>query len=359
MIHFHSLRIEKIKKETDSCVSITLEVPLELKKAFSFTQGQNIAIRKIINGVEMRRNYSICTAPFDQVLTVAIKKVEGGIFSSFANEHLQPGDYLEVMPPVGNFYTALKPTHKKKYVAFAAGSGITPIISIIKTTLALELASHFTLVYGNRTKNDIVFKEQLESFKDLYMDRFRIIHVLSREKTDALINTGRIDREKLHLMDPKIIAFDTIDEFFLCGPNEMIFSIREFLVEKKIPENRIHYELFTIPGTKKTTPDPIQKMQLDGGPSANVRITLDGIMFDFNLSFNGEPILDAALKKGADLPYACKGGVCTTCRALLKEGQVTMDVNWGLEPEEVKKGFILTCQAHPVSEKIVIDFDAK
>ncbi|GAC1419709.1 MAG: phenylacetate-CoA oxygenase/reductase subunit PaaK [Flavisolibacter sp.] len=359
MIHFHSLRIQKIKKETDSCVSITFEVPLELKQVFSFTQGQNIAIRKIINDTEVRRNYSICTAPFDDILTVAIKKVEGGTFSSYANEQLQPGNYLEVMPPMGNFYTPLKASQKKKYVAFAAGSGITPIISIIKTTLALEPASHFTLVYGNRTKNNIVFKEQLEALKDRYIDRFGIFHILSREKTEAHIQTGRIDREKLNLMDHKIIDFDTIDEFFLCGPNEMIFTIKEFLREKMIPEKKIHYELFTVPGAEKSNPARIQNKPLDTGAKANVRITLDGIMFDFDLSFSGEAILDAALKRGANLPYACKGGVCTTCRALLKEGKVSMDVNWGLEPEEVKKGFILTCQSHPISEKIVIDFDAK
>jgi ring-1,2-phenylacetyl-CoA epoxidase subunit PaaE len=248
---------------------------------------------------------------------------------------------------------------KKNYVAFAAGSGITPVLSIIKTTLLTESKSTFTLVFGNRSKNSIIFKEELEALKDKFIDRFRIYHILSREKTDALINTGRIDTDKLNLLFDKVIQLERSDEFFLCGPEEMIFCVRDFLMNKNVPKEKIHFELFTIPGEKKSTVDTNRSAVKTEGPQANVRVKLDGISFDFKLAYEGDSILDAALKQGADLPYACKGGVCTTCRARLTEGKVVMDVNWGLEPDELEKGFILTCQSHPVTEMITVDFDVK
>jgi ring-1,2-phenylacetyl-CoA epoxidase subunit PaaE len=289
---------------------------------------------------------------------VAVKKQEGGLFSSFANEQLKKGDQLEVMPPVGKFYTELNPTQKKNYVAFTAGSGITPVISLIKTTLLTEPQSHFTLVYGNRNKNSIIFKEELEGLKDKFMDRFRIIHILSRERTEALINSGRIRGDKLVEL-AIIIPYYLVDEFFICGPEEMIFTVKEFLEGKGIDRNKIHFELFTIPGEKKSTIDRVPLTKKDYGPKSKVSVKLDGITFDFELGFNDEPILDAALKQGADLPFACKGGVCCTCKALLLEGEVDMDVHWGLEEEEVEKGYILTCQSHPKTEIVKVDFDIK
>lgn len=358
MIHFHSLRVKRVEKETDDCVSIEFEVPEELKEAFQFKQGQNLTIKKILNGEELRRNYSVCTSPFDNKLKVAVKKAEGGLFSTWANEELKAGDTLEVLPPTGNFYTELDPAQKKNYVAFAAGSGITPILSIIKTTLAVEPKSTFTLVYGNRTKNAIIFKENLEALKDKFIDRFRIYHILSREITDAEINNGRIDVNKLELLFSKLIDINACDEFFLCGPEEMIFCIKGYLEGKVVAGDKIHFELFTVPGEKRSG-GRSQKSEKDEGPKAKVSVKLDGIMFDFDLDYEGESILDAALKTGADLPYACKGGVCTTCKAKLMLGKVSMDVNWGLEPEEVAKGYILTCQSHPQTDQIVVDFDAR
>lgn len=358
MIHFHSLRVKRVEKETDDCVSIEFDVPEELKEAFQFKQGQNLTIKKILNGEELRRNYSICTSPFDNKLKVAVKKAEGGLFSTWANEELKAGDTLEVLPPTGNFYTELDPAQKKNYVAFAAGSGITPILSIIKTTLAVEPKSTFTLVYGNRTKNAIIFKENLEALKDKFIDRFRIYHILSREITDAEINNGRIDVNKLELLFSKLIDINACDEFFLCGPEEMIFCIKGYLEGKVVAGDKIHFELFTVPGEKRSG-GRSQKSEKDEGPKAKVSVKLDGIMFDFDLDYEGESILDAALKTGADLPYACKGGVCTTCKAKLMLGKVSMDVNWGLEPEEVAKGYILTCQSHPQTDQIVVDFDAR
>ena len=359
MIHFHSLRVKEIERETDDCVSIAFEVPPELRSVFAFKQGQTLTIKKYLNGEELRRNYSICTSPFDNCLKVAVKKVEGGLFSTYANEALQIGDYLDALPPTGKFYTELHPSHKKNYVAFAAGSGITPILSIIKTTLHTEPKSSFTLVYGNRTKASIIFKEELEALKDKFIDRFRIYHVLSREKTEAIINNGRIDVEKLDLLFDKVIDITKCDEFFLCGPEEMIFCIKGYLAGKGVPAEKVHFELFTVPGQKKSTTEDRQSSIENAGPVSKISVKLDGIMFDFDLAHESESILDAALKQGADLPYACKGGVCTTCKAKVLQGEVEMDVNWGLEPDEVEKGFVLTCQSHPKTDKVVVDFDAK
>lgn len=358
MIHFHSLQVQKIEKDTEGCVLITFHIPQELKDVFQFIQGQNITIRKELNGQQVRRNYSICTSPLEGKLTVAVKKLEGGSFSIYANEKLKAGDVLDVMPPTGSFYTELNPLQQKSYVAFAAGSGITPIISIIKTTLAVEPKSSFTLVYGNRTKTAILFKEELEAVKDKFIDRFRIYHILSRELTDAPVNSGRLDKEKCELLCSKLIDLTKVDEFFICGPEKMIFCIKDFLEEKGIDKERIHFELFTVPGENTMAIDR-SSAERDNIEKAAVTVKLDGISFSFELGYNAESILDAALQQGADLPYACKGGVCTTCKARLKEGKVEMDRNWGLAEEEVAEGFILTCQSHPLTPRVFVDFDAR
>ena len=359
MIHFHPLTIKEINQETDDCVSVVFDVPEDLKNTFRFNQGQSLTMRTHLNGEEVRRTYSICSSPFDNEWRVAIKKVDGGLFSTHANEQLKKGDVIEVMPPVGKFYTDLDPQHKKNYVAFVAGSGITPVLSIIKTTLLTEPGSTFTLVYGNRNKNSIIFKEELEALKDKYLDRFRIYHILSRERTDVPLNEGRIDAQKLELLFEKLINIDNCDDFFLCGPEEMIFTAKGFLEKHNVPVNKIHFELFTIPGVKQSTVQTTITKELNEGPQATVSVRVDGILFDFKLGYESNSILDAALKEGADLPFACKGGVCCTCKAKLLEGEVKMDVNWGLEPEEVEAGFILTCQSHPTTERVVVDFDVK
>lgn len=357
-IHFQKLTIADIRKETADCVSVSFAVPLDLKEIFQYKQGQYITLRTTINGEDIRRSYSICSSPLDNELRVAIKKVDGGTFSTYANEQLQKGDVLEVMPPLGKFFTELDPHQTKKYIGFASGSGITPLLSIIKTTLRTELTSEFTLVYGNRNRHSIIFKEELEGLKNLYMNRFRVIYVLSREKTDAAINFGRIDAEKCNALCEKVIDAKNTDAFFLCGPENMIFSVKDQLEKLGVDKRKIHFELFTASGTKQSSVVNRESLVKEEVKS-KITIKLDGISFDFDLGFEGEAILDAALKHGADLPYACKGGVCCTCRAKLVEGEVDMDVNYGLEPEEIEQGFILSCQAHPRTEKVVVDFDTK
>ncbi len=357
-LHFHPLIIKEIKKETSDCVSISFQIPDELTSLFQYKQGQYLTLRTNINGEEVRRSYSICSSPLDHELKVAVKKVENGIFSSYANEQLQKGDIIDVMPPIGKFFTELHPDQTKQYVGFASGSGITPLLSIIKTTLQTEFKSSFTLVYGNRNRHSIIFKEELEALKNLYMDRFRVIYILSREKTDAAINFGRIDADKCAALCDKTIDTTKTDAFFLCGPEEMIFSVKNKLEELGVDQKKIHFELFTAAGMKKSSVVNRQS-SVSIEHKSKITVKLDGIAFDFDLGFEGDAILDAALKNGADLPYACKGGVCCTCRAKLVEGEVDMDVNYGLEPEEIEQGFILTCQSHPRTEKVVIDFDIK
>ena len=361
-IHFHKVKIKDIRKETNDCVSISFEIPNSLRDSFSFQHGQNITIKTDIDGEEARRSYSICSSPFDKELRVAVKKVEGGTFSTLANSMLKVGDELEILPPTGKFNTTLDLNNKKKYLAFAAGSGITPVISIIKTTLQTELHSSFTLVYGNRSRASIIFFEELEGLKNKYMDRFSLVHVLSRERTDSLINYGRINIEKL-LELSKLLDYSSQDEIFICGPETMIFGVKEFLEQKGIDKKKIHFELFTTPGVKKSPTGSVQawaqKPVATERAKSKITIKLDGRRFDFDLGFNDDAILDAALKQGADLPYACKGGVCCTCKARLLEGQVAMDVHWGLEDEEIQQGYILTCQSHPTTDKVVVDFDIK
>lgn len=358
-IHFHPLTISDIRTETRDCVSIAFEIPDELKEVYRFREGQTLTLRTQIDGEEIRRSYSICSAPLEKELRIAVKSVAGGKFSNFANTQLKKGDQIDVLPPTGKFYTKLDPASAKEYLAFAAGSGITPIISIIKTILAEEPQSRFTLIYGNRNRASIIFREQLEALKNLYMDRFRLIHILSREKTDAAIHHGRIDSEKCETLGKTLLNWNQIDTCFLCGPADMIFTIRDFLEEKGVPAGAIHFELFTTPGKSSPSVTLIESTTLEEGLVASVTIKMDGRSFEIPIAYQGMAILDAALQAGADLPYACKGGVCCTCRAKLLEGTVEMDTNYALEPEELKAGYILTCQSHPRSQRLLIDFDQK
>jgi len=355
-LHFHKLTVKNIQRETEDCVSIAFDIPRELEKDFSFKQGQNITIKYKADEEEIRRSYSICSSPAENELRVAVKKVFNGAFSTFANEQLATGDTLEVLPPTGTFFTEVNDANKKNYVFFAAGSGITPVISIIKTILNKETESLVTLIYGNRNVSSVIFKESLEALKDKHLRRFRIIHVLSRERTEADINYGRIDAEKCKQLS-RLIDLNSVDEFFICGPEKMIFTVKEFLENNGADKKKIHFELFTTPTRKNTKIFTAVKLPSEDGSA--VTIKLDGRSFDFNLDYNSNNILDAALAQGADLPFSCKGGVCTTCKAKLIEGEVEMEVNYGLEPDEVNAGFILTCQSHPKTEKVVIDFDAK
>ena len=355
--HFHALKIRDLRRETDDCVSIAFEIPAELQDEFLFTPGQNITLKTVVNGNEIRRSYSICSSPSEKELRVAVKRVPEGLFSCFANSTLKPGDTIEVLAPTGMFFTHPSPDNKKSYLAFAAGSGITPIISIIKTILETEPASSFTLVYGNRDRSSIIFREQLNALKNRYMSRFNLHHILSREQTESEIHNGRIDEEKLMQLG-RIIPYHLMDEVFLCGPEQMITTAKDALIQKGIPEKNIHFELFHPPGSAIKTDAAELDKNLEG-QNSEVTVKLDGIYIRFDLPFGSESILDAALQEGADLPYACKGGVCATCKAKLIEGSVVMDNNYALEADEIGAGYILTCQSHPRSGKVVVDFDSK
>ncbi len=355
-LHFHKLAIKDIQKNTSDCVVITFDVPEKQKDEFIFKQGQNVTIRHFSGNEELRRSYSICSSPLENELKIAVKKVENGIFSTFANEELRKGDLLEVMSPTGTFFTEVNVANRKDYVFIAAGSGITPVISIIKTILLTEQNSCVTLVYGNKNLQSIIFREAIEALKDKYLKRFRVFHILSRERTDTDFNYGRIDVSKCDYLS-KLINFNIIDDFFICGPEQMIFSIKDFLEGWGIESNHIHFELFNTPvrDNKKTF---FPKKETTGTGS-EITVKIDSRSFEFKLDYNGQVILDAALAQGADLPFACKGGVCCTCKAKLIEGEVEMEANYGLEKSEVKEGYILTCQSHPRSKKVVVDYDQK
>jgi ring-1,2-phenylacetyl-CoA epoxidase subunit PaaE len=356
-VHFHPLVVKEIRKETTDCVSLLFQVPENLITDYLFEHGQNITLKKTIEGEALRRSYSICAAPYQHELRVAIKKVEGGKFSTYANTVLKVGDSIDVLAPTGKFNTKLNAANCFRYVAFAAGSGITPIISIIKTTLQTEPQSSFTLVYGNKSRSSIIFFEELEGIKNKYLQRFNFINILSREKTDAPVNSGRINLVKLQELHT-LIDYKTVDAYFICGPEEMIFCVKDFLEALKIDPRKIHFELFGTGSSKKEVAGS-RKETVSTGFKSNITVKSDGRSFDFALGFDEGNILDAALQQGADLPYACKGGVCCTCKAKILEGEVEMDVHWGLEQEEIEQGFILACQSHPKTDKVVVDFDVK
>ena len=351
-LHFHKLSVADIKQETSECVSIAFDIPESLKKEFQFIQGQNITIKTGLD--DIRRTYSICTSPLDQQLRVAVKRVANGVFSTYACEKLKKGDLLEVMIPTGSFYTEIKAGNKKEYVFFAAGSGITPTISIIKTILLVEKESNVTLIYGNKNSSSIIFKDEIEAFKDKYLQRFRVYHILSRERTESDFNYGRVDVSKCNHLS-RLIDMDSINDFFICGPEEMIFTVKEFLEGWGIAKEKIHFELFTTPTRKNTRIYEAAKQTVAEG--SEVTIKVDGRSFELLLDYNSNTILDAGLAEGIDLPFACKGGVCCSCKAKLLEGEVEMEANYGLEDSEVKDGYVLTCQSHPRSKKVVVDYD--
>jgi ring-1,2-phenylacetyl-CoA epoxidase subunit PaaE len=352
--HFQQLKIKKLIKETPNAVSIEFDIPAHLQEAFAYREGQNITLRAVINGEEVRRSYSLCTAPHENQIKVAIKKVDAGVFSTYANEVLKEGDSIDVMPPVGKFCSANKAGN---YLAIAAGSGITPVLGIIKHILQTQADSFFTLVYGNKNVANIIFFEEIEALKNTYMQRFNCVHVLSKERKDADVNFGRIDTEKLEKLS-SVINFATFDAAYICGPEQMIFSASDFLQQKGIEKTNIHFELFTSPNQQIKKQTITDNTEFTGAKTA-VTLKLDGRTILFDMPQNGTTILDAALQEGADLPYACKGGVCCTCRAKLTTGKVTMAVNYALEEDEVVQGFILTCQSTPTTDAVTVDFDVK
>lgn len=358
MSDFHELRVRDIRRETEDTVSIAFDVPDELKETYNFKPGQYLTLETAIDGENVRRSYSLCTAPVENDLRVAVKKVPGGKFSTYANEVLKEGDSMKVMKPEGRFTTPIDANNKKHYVMFAAGSGITPIMSLVKTILKEQPQSEVTLFYGNRTQSSIIFRDQLEDIKNSYVDRFTVYHILSKENLGIDLYAGRIDKEKCEIFNDKVWKFSFGDEFFLCGPFEMITSVSAYLQELGIDKHNIHFELFTPPDKQKAaqTDQPGVKEELPSGLS-HITITVDGDEYTFELDKDGDSILDAAMNTGADVPFSCKGGVCCTCKAHVEKGEVKMEVNYALEEDEVQNGYVLTCQSHPISDEVVLNFD--
>jgi ring-1,2-phenylacetyl-CoA epoxidase subunit PaaE len=351
---FYPLLVHSVERETADALVVTFAVPPQWAELFHFTQGQHLTLRAHLGGEEVRRSYSICSAVQDNALRVAIKLLPGGLFSQWAIENLKPGATLEVMPPVGHFYVPLAAENHRHYVAFAAGSGITPVLSILKTTLLTEPHSRFTLFYGNRSSESIMFREELADLKDAFLGRFQLAHVLTREHQDCELFNGRLTAEKCGLLLSQAGRIEDLDAVFICGPQEMSMALSEKLKALGIAESRIKVELFGAAPAPRKTEVTAAATALD---DCEVTITADGRQRVFNMTRTVDSILDAALKRGIELRYSCKSGVCATCRAKLLEGKVEMDVNYSLEDDELRRGFILTCQSHPLTAHVKVDFD--
>lgn len=352
--YFYRLPVRAIQQETRDAITIVFDIPPEFEGKFRFVQGQYLTLRARIDGVEVRRSYSICSAVQDALLRVAIKRTPGGIFSNWMIENVKPGDLLEVMPPEGRFHVALSPAHNKDYVAFAAGSGITPVLSIIRTTLFTEPNSSFTLFYGNRASSTTMFREELAELKDRFMQRFSLVHIMTREHQDVDLLNGRITAEKSELLLKQFCRFENIDTAFLCGPEQMVDEVSERLKMLGFPESRIKIELFTVNESERRT--RIKATATHSTAECQVTLIVDGGRQNFSMPKEAN-ILDAALQHGIDLRHSCKSGVCATCRSKLIEGQVDMDANYALEDYEIARGFVLTCQSYPASDHVTLDFD--
>ncbi len=355
-MRFNKLKVKEIVQETPDCVSVEFDLPQDLEDTYRFKPGQYLTFKHEINGEELRRSYSLCSAPYENKLKVAVKKVENGRFSTFVTERLNVGDELELMKPMGRFVSRTE-AEDANLLFFAAGSGITPIISIIKDVLYNKPKANVTLVYGNKGFDHIIFREELEGLRNTHLGRFRLFHVLSREVQGEAIFNGRIDLEKCgQLFESGLLDVSTYNEAFVCGPESMIQAVRDYLGENDFDANNLRFELFTSPGEEKKEEKKVE-VENDGNQS-DVVVVLDGVEYNMKLATDGDTILDAASAVGADLPYACKGGVCCTCKARVTEGKVSMDVNYSLEQDEIEQGFVLTCQSHPITDKVVVDFDS-
>lgn len=359
---FHPLTVTDLRRETDDAVSIRLDVPGALKETFAFAPGQYLTFKADIDGEEVRRTYSVCSGLTDVELRVAVKKVPDGRFSGYANDGLSIGDRLEVMPPEGRFTSPIEAGQKKRYLLVAAGSGITPILSIARSVLTLEADSSVTLIYGNRTVSSIMFKEDLDALKDRYPSRFSLFHVLSRQPQDVPLFNGRIDATKCEAFFERLVDPAMQDEVFLCGPRAMTETVRTVLRDKGVDDARIHVELFTTDSEEEIAAARARRIEdlgAEAGALKQVTVIFDGVDTTLDLAADGQSVLDAALERRGDMPHSCKGGMCCTCRAKLVEGEVSMDVNYALTDEEVEDGFVLTCQSHPMSDRVVIDYDQR
>jgi ring-1,2-phenylacetyl-CoA epoxidase subunit PaaE len=356
MAEFHSIKVANVYKETKDSVVITFDIPDALKEKFKFKQGQHLTLRKEINGEDVRRNYSLCTSPIENEWKVAVKTISEGVFSNYAFKKLKKGDVLQVIPPHGEFYVESDPKASKNYIAFAAGSGITPIISIIKTHLNNEPNSTFKLFYLNRTVKTIIFKEEIEQLKSKFFDRFQVFYFLTKEQRDIPFLNGRFDKEKLSILTKTFIDIEDTAHAFICGPQDMIFLIRDELQTAGLSKDKIHYELF-FSGSSEEENIHIAEVLEQRADGTEVTIIDGGKEFHFIMDEDFDTILDGALAAGADLPFACKGGVCSTCKCKLIEGSVKMKVNYALEEKELKQNFVLSCQSVPTSKKVIVDFD--
>ena len=360
MLKFNSLMVASVEAETAGAVRIAFSVPPELREDYRFIQGQRVNLRRQIGGEEIRRSYSLCGSPSDDKLSIAVKRVTDGRFSTFANDELRRGDVLDVMTPSGRFHTELDPVQRKRYVAFAAGSGITPVISNLRTILTTEPMSQVILFYGNRTAASIMFRSELAGLKDRYMERMSVHHVLSAEPQESGLFNGRLDPGRAAELMTRLCPYESVDEYFICGPGSMPRELGELLSGLGVPKSRIHVERFAaLPASVPRRPST--KTQF-AGDSANrvvhrATVIMDGAHRQFEVTPDDQNILDAARRQGLDLPFSCKGGVCSTCRARLVEGRVDMAVNYALEPWELEAGYILACQSRPLSEYLLIDYD--
>jgi len=350
---FHSLRIGSLRRETETAISVAFAVPDRLRQAYHYAPGQFLTLRAMIDGEDVRRSYSICSGLDDDELRVAIKEVAGGIFSTWANHTLREGAMLQVMTPDGRFGVAIEPDASRTFAAFAAGSGITPVLSILKTVLTREKASRFFLFYGNQTSRSIMFRSTLEDLKDRFLTRLSVFHVLSREQQDVAVLNGHLDAARVGLLLRTLLPVRLIDHAFICGPQPMIEGLPKALADLGMPRQQIHVERFTpgSGGPKRPLATP------DAAPvKAIATVICEGARWEIPVA-EDEAIIDAAVRAGRNLPFSCKGGMCCTCRARLLEGQVKMAVNYSLEPWETAAGYVLTCQSYPVSERVTLDYD--
>ena len=356
--HFHSLEIRDVVRETADCISVSFIVPDALRESFAYRAGQYVTLRAEVGDRELRRSYSLCSAPHENEWRIAIKRVDGGMFSQWAHMLLRAGDSMDVLPPDGHFVYEPQPDLARHILLLAAGSGITPVFSILKTALETEANSQVTLVFGNRRVKDIIFREQIEDLRDRHLARFQLIHTLSGEVQEAPIANGRIDGAKIANLIPALINPDAIDEVFICGPGAMIDAAANACLKVGVPAERIHKEIFGVPGAVEREASSAHDAA-DTTDVARVSVIADGIERELRVGFTGESVLDVVLASGIDVPYACKAGVCCTCRAQVLEGEVRMDANYTLEQHEVDRGFVLTCQAHPVSDTVRLSYDAR
>jgi ring-1,2-phenylacetyl-CoA epoxidase subunit PaaE len=354
--HFHALEVAEVVPETEDAVSIRFHVPPELADAFRFKAGQHLTLMAVVGGEEVRRNYSLCTAPADEDVMVTVKRIAGGVFSNWVADELKPGERIAVMPPHGSFTAPFEPGRANHYVGFAGGSGITPIISLIRTALSTEPASRFTLFYGNRDSSSVIFLEALADLKDRYMGRFELYHFLSDEEQDIDLFNGMLDRDTCAEAIDRLVGDPAaIADWFICGPGPMMDAAEAVLLERGIEERRIHIERFTAGRPSAALAAAMQAAQEEAKGLA-VQVTLDGRTR--KIEFNGQNILDSAREAGLPAPFACKAGVCATCRARVTKGKVEMAVHYGLSAEEVAAGYVLTCQSVPVGEGVAVDYDA-